>query len=361
MPDSRRKAVVEDGLVILGLVTVQLVGAAYMVFLSPVLSLGIKPLFLVTFGSFVTAALVFPFAVAFEREKWPSGLSPMLMARFLLLALGGVTTFQALLLLGVKKTSPSIASAMPNLAPGIIFIIAACLRFEKVEMMYWYSRAKILGTLLCLGGAVAMSFLQSPSVPPPESPQRLHSFGENLLENTYKDWVIGCLCLLGAVLVISCTTVLQAATMMQFEAPLTLCSITSLLGAFLTAAVQFVVEGRIDIGNPVIKLKSIVAIAILGGMTTAACIAFQTWAVKRKGPVFVSMFSPVQTVCSGILSALVLHQMFKVESLMAMFCMFSGLYMVLWAKGKEDFLLTEVASTAISTQLDADIEKPLLS
>lgn len=50
-----------------------------------------------------------------------------------------------------------------------------------------------------------------------------------------------------------------------------------------------------------------------GGMTTAACIAFQTWAVKRKGPVFVSMFSPVQTVCSGILSAIVLHQMIKVE------------------------------------------------
>lgn len=46
---------------------------------------------------------------------------------------------------------------------------------------------------------------------------------------------------------------------------------------------------------------------------------------------------------------------------MAMFFMFSGLYMVLWAKGKEDFILTEDASTAISTQLDADIEKPLLS
>lgn len=82
-------------------------------------------------------------------------------------------------------------------------------RIEKVEMMYWYSRAKILGTLLCLGGAVAMSLLQSPSVPPPESPQRLHPFGENLLENTYKDWFIGCLCLFGAVLVISCTMVLQ--------------------------------------------------------------------------------------------------------------------------------------------------------
>jgi hypothetical protein len=32
------------------------------------------------------------------------------------------------MLLGVKKTTPAIASAMPNLIPGLIFIVAPCFR-----------------------------------------------------------------------------------------------------------------------------------------------------------------------------------------------------------------------------------------
>lgn len=35
-----------------------------------------------------------------------------------------VTLFQALFLKGIKLTSPAVATAMPNLAPGLIFIIA---------------------------------------------------------------------------------------------------------------------------------------------------------------------------------------------------------------------------------------------
>jgi len=33
------------------------------------------------------------------------------------------------MLLGIKKTTPAVASAMPNLSPGLIFVIAACFRF----------------------------------------------------------------------------------------------------------------------------------------------------------------------------------------------------------------------------------------
>jgi hypothetical protein len=39
------------------------------------------------------------------------------------------TAFQELMLLGNKKTTPAIASAMPNLIPGIIFVVAACFRY----------------------------------------------------------------------------------------------------------------------------------------------------------------------------------------------------------------------------------------
>jgi hypothetical protein len=41
-----------------------------------------------------------------------------------------VTLFQSLFLKGIKLTSPAMATAMPNLAPGLIFIIAWTLRYH---------------------------------------------------------------------------------------------------------------------------------------------------------------------------------------------------------------------------------------
>ncbi|OAY68016.1 WAT1-related protein, partial [Ananas comosus] len=354
----------EDSLIICGLVAVQLIGAAYMVLLAPILSLGLNPLFLVAFGSLATSVFTFPFAVAFEKKKWPSRISPMLMAQFALLALGGVTAFQGLMLLGMKKTSPAIAAAMPNLAPGFIFVIAACLRFEKVDMKCLYTRVKILGTLLCLGGAITMSFLQSPSSTSPvhAAPRSPVASRSGLAPQTvYHEWVVGCGCLLAAVLIVSCNTVLQAATMVHFPAPFTLCAVTSMIGAVLTAIAQIISEGRIEMGSPVISLTSVVALILLGSMMSSVCVAFQTWAVKRKGPVIVSMFSPTQTVGTAILSAIFLGQVIQPGSLAGILVLFFGLYIVLWAKKKEGLLLpTSEETSTVSTQQTEDIEKPLL-
>ncbi|XP_020572629.1 WAT1-related protein At5g47470-like [Phalaenopsis equestris] len=354
----------EDFLIISGLIAVQIVGAFYTVLLKPILSLGINPPFLIIFGCLAMAFFIFPFAIALEKKKWPSKLSFTLVVQFVLIALGGVTTFQALMFVGIKKTSPAVASAMPNLAPGIIFIIAACIRLEKLDFKCYYTRTKITGTLVCLAGAVALSLLQSPVEP--SVSQRSSVLPNPSPENAYKDWLIGCSCLLGAVLVLSCSTVLQAATMMEFPAPFSLCAVTSLVAAILTAVVQFITEGKLDFGQPIISIQAIISFVLLGGMLIALCVAFQTWAVLRKGPVMVSMFSPIQTVCSAVLSAIILGQVVRLESLVGMLAMFLGLYMVLWAKEKEGFGVPNAVDQQHPTETtghdeEEGIERPLLT
>ncbi|TVU39141.1 hypothetical protein EJB05_12546 [Eragrostis curvula] len=330
-----------------------------MVVVTPVLALGLDPLFLVAVGSLCTGILTLPFAVKLEKKKWPSELSNRLLLQFVVLALGGVTGFQALMLHGMKMTSPTIASAMPNLAPGFIFIVTGCLGFERVDLRCRYTRAKILGTVLCLGGAVAMSVLQSPATP------RGHALHWTLdrattaaVARTHRDWAAGCL-FLGAVLVLSGTIVLQAATMIHFPAPFTLCSVTSLVGAVLTAAFQVVTAGRFSPGTPQISLEIVLSLVLVGGLVSSACIMFQTtWAIEKKGPVMVSMFSPTQTVGSAIF-ALFLGRVMQPGSILGMVFLFSGLYVVLWAKKKEGQVL---AADRVATDLPAehDMEKPLL-
>ncbi|KAF0896885.1 hypothetical protein E2562_029573 [Oryza meyeriana var. granulata] len=68
---------------------------------------GVNLLFLVTFGSLANAAFTLPFSVALERRLlWPPEqqlLIDRLLLQFVLLALGGVTGFQVLMLQGMKR------------------------------------------------------------------------------------------------------------------------------------------------------------------------------------------------------------------------------------------------------------------
>ncbi|KAL6636443.1 hypothetical protein ACP70R_024015 [Stipagrostis hirtigluma subsp. patula] len=339
--EDEEAACCEDVVIAAGMMGVQLAGAAYMVVLAPALDVGLDPLFVVTFGSLANAFFTLPFSVKLERPLWPSSFSARLILHFLLLALGGVTAFQALMLQGMSKTSPAIAAAMPNLTPGFVFVVAASLGFERVDARCCYTRAKILGTAVCLGGAITMSVLQSLEDPKPQ-------------QQAPEEWAAGCLCLLAAVLVVSCSTVLQAATMVRFPAPITLCTVTSLLGALLTGALQVLTRGELAVGTRLLGPRVILALVLGGGGVSSACVAFQTWAIKKKGPVVVSMFSPTQTVASAAFSAVFLGRAVRAGSVVGMLLLFSGLYVVLWAKKKE--------AGAWSKQRQLDLEKqPLLT
>ncbi|KAF3795214.1 WAT1-related protein [Nymphaea thermarum] len=334
----------EDFLIICGLVLTQLVYGSFSVFMGKLLAMGLDPLFIVITGSLVTAILLSPFAFFMERGKRPSKLSLRLLIQFFFIAVGGVTVFQVLLLVGIKKTSPAIASAMPNLAPGLIFVIAGFLRLEKVDLKCRYSWAKIMGTLICLGGAVGMSFLQH---------------GAPATGLAGDDGLVGCMYLLTAVFVLSCVMILQAATLMHYPAHLSLVAITSLMGSIFTAVFQLVKEHKLDVGDSNLTPLYLLGLAMVGGLVNGVCFSIQTWSVKKRGPVMVSMFSPVGTVCSAVLSSLILGDSLRLGSICGMALIFVGLYFVLWAKRKEGYSLPEDDETfLLESQQQA---KPLLS
>ncbi|KAJ8632167.1 hypothetical protein MRB53_025503 [Persea americana] len=358
MSDSSRGEFVEEFIISTGLISVQIVYAIYAVFLSHLLTIGLHPLFLVIYGSLVTSLILAPFAFLFERSKWPQKLNPLLLLQFVMVAFGGVT-FQGLMLLGIKNTSPAIASAMPNLAPGLIFIIAWCFKLEKVDPKCIYSKAKIMGTLVCLAGAVSMNLLQysplSPSMTTQDSVFLYNNFSNQVMGTRR---IIGSMYLLAAIFIVSCTMVLQARTMGDFPAPMSLCVATSFIGSILTVALQLIQEGKLSSGVPSLTINTLLSYTILAGIVNGLSIAFQAWCVKKRGPVLVSMFSPVGTVCSVIVSGLTLGEPITIGSVAGMFLMFTGLYVVLWAKKREGYNLLDDDDRVLGIH---DTEKPLLS
>ncbi|CAL9106647.1 unnamed protein product [Musa textilis] len=343
----------EELVIISGNLGVQIMFGAYTVLLNGVFAAGVNPLFLNILGNLATGVIL-PLAVVFEKYV------------LILLQLVSATLCQALNFVGIKKASPDVASAMPNLTPGLIFIIAACLRFEKFDACCWYSRAKVMGTLVCLTGTMAMCFLQSPS----ESPRSTINLSAVLAKPftldkaIYNDWIVGCLCLLAGAISQSCTTVLQAATTLEFPAPTSLVVITSSMGSLLTALLQFLTEGEINAGSSTLSSTSIAGVvSLVLGVVAAIGITFQTWCIVEKGPVLVAIFSPIQTVTTVVLSAILFRQIITLGSLAGMVLMFAGLYIVLWAKKNEYCSLFDVDVDVDGDEKlpVEDVEKPLLS
>ncbi|KAL9667464.1 hypothetical protein QQ045_001824 [Rhodiola kirilowii] len=347
------KSVLEEMGLVFGLFMVQVVYAGNSVVMSYLMSIGISSLTLVTFTAFSTFLVLAPLSVYFERSRWPKTLTGKLAIQLVMISFAGVTLFQSLFLKGIELTSPAIATAMPNLAPGLIFIIAWVTRLEKVKLSCIYSKVKITGTVLCVIGALMMSLLHS------AAPGKDHHLASPAVETVFdKQKIIGSLYLIAAVLVLSSNVVLQAATLGDFPAPISLCAITSIIGVGLTVVVQLLQEGERS-SWPLASLPHLAAYTLLAGTVSGASVSFNTWAMKKKGPVLVSMFNPIATVLSVIFSAVTLGDTVSLGSLVGMCIMFTGLYFVLWAKRKESVAVGSPISGSLSP-VAVDESKPLL-
>ncbi|KFK26521.1 hypothetical protein AALP_AA8G260000 [Arabis alpina] len=360
----KREKIKELG-IIGGLVGAQVIYAGNSELLSHLLSLGIDPLLIVIFCTFASFLLITPLAFLLERKLWPRSLSFKLKTKLVLVSLTGVTLFQWLFLEGMKHTSASMATAMPNLCPAFIFVIAWAAGMEKVKLSCMYSRVKLGGTVLCVMGAFMMSLMHS-TTSTSSSVKTLPIVPDDVVLD--KEKILGCLYLLLSIGCLSSSIVLQASILAEFPAPVSMLSMVSLVGGITTVALQYALNGSMEMASAsFIGLGPLVGYAILGGLVNGGGLSFNAWVIKRKGPVIVSLFSPIATVVCVVVSAFSMEESFNLGSFAGMALMFGGLYFVLWAKGKEDYeeggkekVKEDDDEEERGLRTDFDLHKPLL-
>ncbi|KAG1327962.1 WAT1-related protein [Cocos nucifera] len=74
---------------------------------------------------------------------------------------------------------------------------------------------------------------------------------------------------------------------------------------------------------------------IRGLVGSALTLAFLAWCIKKKGPLYASIFNPLMLVIVALLSSLLLNEKLHLGSVLGAVLMVTGLYMVLWGKGRE--------------------------
>ncbi|XP_057819950.1 WAT1-related protein At1g21890 [Cryptomeria japonica] len=296
---------------------------------------GMSSYVFVAYRQQVAAISLTPFAFFLERKKRPPMTLPV-FCRIFMISFIGVLMNQMFYAKGLYLASATLAGAMGNLVPAVTFLIAIILGLEKVNMRSIRGEAKLLGTLICVTGALVMTLYKGPLIEK-HRPRSLH-----------------------------------VSTIKKYPAQLSLSAMFCIFGAVQCTVVASIIEPDLKtwtIGSNIELLSVLFSGIVCSGI--GFCV--QTWCISKRGPVFVAMFNPLLTVIVAAMATIILHEKVHAGSVGGSILIVGGLYAVLWGKSK-DIELNEDQLTSMgvakglsdsiqgtkSPDLSIDITEPLL-
>ncbi|KAK9673361.1 hypothetical protein RND81_12G162600 [Saponaria officinalis] len=281
------------------------------------------------------------------RNTRPNFTKQILFQIFLC-SIFGACLNQILYFVGLKKSTATIAAALTNMLPALTFVLALAFRLERVEIKRRGSQAKVVGTMICVGGAMLLKFFHG---------QKIHISQPNLhwtyLDHTmehhfgpikYPNFILGPLFLLLSSVAMATWYILQAKVNENFKAPYTSSALMCFMGCIQCVAVAACANHTISDWS----LKSWIRLlsSIYAGLVSSALACYlMSWTIQRKGPLFVSVFSPLLLVAVAFLSWGFQIEKLYVGTVIGSVLIVAGLYTVLWGKSKEIIDVTrEIAS-----------------
>ncbi|OMP02751.1 Drug/metabolite transporter [Corchorus olitorius] len=287
------------------MVVVQLAYGGSNILIKIAIERGLNQFVFVVYRHLIALFFLGPLAYVFERKKRPS-LSVSVFGKIFLLSSLGTTIHLNVYYAGLAYTSPTVATALSNIIPSLTFLMAILLRMEKLNIKSGSGKAKILGTIICIGGSLIFTFWRGGfqfkgivNKPLIEIYSRNNSQGEF----SHESWIKGSVLILVSYIAWSGWLILQATVSKVYPAQLSLnviiCFIASLQSSIL--ALFFA-------RNPLLwKLDwnvQLLTIIYCGVVLSALAYYLQTWCISNKGPVFAAMFIPLVVVFVAIFSAI---------------------------------------------------------
>ncbi|WRX09120.1 EamA domain - like 6 [Theobroma cacao] len=306
---------------------------------------GLNPHVYVTYRYILAGLLMSPFAYFLERKSRPKMTVAMFLELFLLSLIGlnflkwknRVGFTMNMYYASLRYTSPTFVASVFNTVSILTFVVAVILRMEVVNVRSPRGIAKILGTLTSLAGVTIITLYKGPAVhslsTAPIHMERLPSVHENLVK--------------GSILIIaSCTSwalwfIMQAVTLKKYPAQLSLTAWMNCIGGGQSAVFAVFLQHKPNawsINMFSIRFWTITysdEIECQGIVCSGIFIFIQFWCMKEKGPVFVSMFSPLATVMVAISAYFVLGEKLYVGRILGGVLVIIGLYLLLWGKDRD--------------------------
>ncbi|AQK91291.1 uncharacterized protein [Zea mays] len=323
------------------MVLVQLGFAVMNIVSKLALDAGMSPYVLIAYRNLIAAAVISPIAYLLERRSGATITKKVLLQIFCS-SIFGATLNQVLFVVGLKSTSATVACALTNTLPALTFVMAAALKMEPVRPGTAAGQAKLVGTAVCVGGSMLIPFYKGPVLRVWASP--IHwRFAEHASPPAAAAAAgahTGPAAVLGDVLVIaSCVAwavwfILHTKISQGFSAPYTSTAIMCLMAGVQCAGVSAALDRSLAVWKLGfdIRLYSVLYIGIVG---SGAGFTLMSWCIQVRGPLYVSMFSPLLLVIVAVVGWAILGDKIRLGSAIGSVLIVAGLYMVLWGKGRE--------------------------
>ncbi|RID53500.1 hypothetical protein BRARA_G00887 [Brassica rapa] len=286
--------------------------------------------------SFATL-FMFPLALIFQRKKRPEFTRRLVLLAFLSGLLGAAIP-NILYLPGLVRTSATFSTAASILSPVITLVLSLAFRMDTLRLGSNEGRAKLLGTLLGVGGALVFVFYKgfelhiwSTHV------DLLKSSGQSsgpATENHHHISISGVLMVFGCNVSVSLWLLLQAKISKEFGGHCWNISLMNATGSLVCMVVALCSEHNWNqwrLGWNISLLTTVYSGVVVSGLV----MPLVAWCIEKKGPLYVTVFSPIRLVIVALVGSFALEETLYLGSLIGAIIMVGGVYLVVWCKMKE--------------------------
>ncbi|XP_057429086.1 WAT1-related protein At1g68170-like [Lotus japonicus] len=298
---------------------------------------------------FATAFMA-PLALILERKNRTKMTWMVLFQSFLCGVFGGALS-QILYLESLALTSVTFASAMSNLTPAITFIIAASFGLEKINLKTVAGKAKIVGTITGIGGAMVLTLVKGMEIKiwsfhhihllhhQNGAHQHATSTGKNLL---------GALCALASSISYALWLTIQKKMTESYQSYYTSTALLSFWASVLSVLFALCIERDLSQWRLGWNVR-LLTVAYAGTVVSGLVVVVISWCIQMRGPLFASVFMPLVLVILAFLCSPLLNETLYLGSIIGAVLIVCGLYAVIWGKSKEMKMSPLVSSNESDT------------
>ncbi|XP_021742037.1 WAT1-related protein At3g28050-like isoform X2 [Chenopodium quinoa] len=269
------------------------------------------------------------------RKKRPPPIRCSTIFRIFLLAILNCSC-SIFFYIGLRYSSPTLASAISNLTLAFTFIVAIIFRMEILNLRSQSSILKLIGTIVSISGAFILIFYQGLPIcnmfPSPIKPS-LHSLVEL---QTQPNWVLGGTFLSMSCLVLSLAYITKTWIARDYPSTVLIILITFFFETIMVSFVTLIAENDASVWKPTFGIELISI--LFGAISIGTLNILDTWICKMKGPVFIAMFKPLQMIIAVIMGAFFLGDVLHVGSVIGGLVIAVGFYTVVKGKAEEEII-----------------------
>uniref|UniRef100_A0A7C9EPA1 WAT1-related protein n=1 Tax=Opuntia streptacantha TaxID=393608 RepID=A0A7C9EPA1_OPUST len=318
----------------IGMVMVQLISTGLQILSKVILSQGTFIFALMAYRHLLAALCIAPFAFFLERGNWKK-ITLMVGFWVFLSSLTGITMGMGLFYYGLRDTTATYATNFLNLIPIVTFIFSILVRMEGLKLNTKRGKIRVIGTILCVAGALIISLYKGKSFHIIYHHNHHHHHKASMIINkTTSDWTRGTFLLVGCCFAYATWFLVQVKLLKAFPSKYWGTMLTCIGASIQTAIVGVCIDRRKSSWMLGWNLQ-LITILYSGVLASAASFCLISWAVTIKGPTYPPMFNPLSLIFIALIEALLLGEDLSIGSLVGMAVIIVGLYSFLWGSRGE--------------------------